>query len=1189
MTNAAGGNQDAPQAELERPPAELGQSAAPTPGPIGYGALSAALAVAQGASIGGAVLSGAATAIGTAVGGPIGGIVANTIVSAVFGGSKKGRSKRRDARAAEVSIETEGSILRFAYGPVKLVGVPYYGAVASDFVVRGTQDGFQYMGSLQGQSGKRNQFLLGQFDIAVGDLERIVAAAGEGLSFGSAPTGSGLEPGSRHAVLERAPFGRASYMARFFTMGRTSIGSDRTGTGTNNRDEDSTNIGKTFVSCVFKRGYKSDDVIYGKRFPPLEVWALGEKLLTVNADSTLGDPAYSTNPSLALLTYLLNQHYGPRKAGVINESLVSLPHAREAGRRAAVTTKGPGSILEQPGMVSSMQMERFGEALDAAGQARTNNILAAYRAWAAGLNLSPGAGGWRDFGASIPTGGGGFFGSLNLSQYMVADSFETDVDVLRTVLQILDSTVDSILFWTRDRKLAWDFPDAYRTAADQSVGTLTDDDLLSSVTFTAPDPDDVANRIHITFDDVAKYNERSTVTFPRRGSVWDTALAELDGGVALENEYSPFGIFHQDQAKAWCAATILSARRWTLSFDLPWRFSSLEPGEIVRLDIDAIQSYDGYLRIHRVTPNSGEASVKITAREFNPDDYKYVIDEDDPFEFESFTGYRSEPVSLLAAAVGDNQDVNLTWVDDDEDASDAGFDIEERFVLATATGSIEDAEWKGLVTISNEDIREYSYAPPAAGQYQHRIRKFNGSLLKTDWTEATAITVVFSNEAADLVLDRFPTCLEYDQLAFPTMTNQTGLYRFAENGTVLGADWPTIRDRATRAVLSYQDDAGNDQLAFANELRNHLDAGGTLQVAWRPNRTRYIVWNVNQVNLRVVGLSLELGDKVAINESGDFNVMLDVDNTVVTWCFSLPFEPPEVPRFPVTLRYNQVAPVLTGEAGQWNMDSVMGVSLAVGELGLNFAQAVTLAENNNLRITLGYASLDGTEALYFPDLEPGDLMTLYVNAVQWMELEITDIDLTGVGAVLQAKLATPESFRRPSGTVQGTVLVAPNEAVSFGFSRTRPNTAGRPTVGSNRYNVRGDATVAGGWDVLGGDLQSLSSGDLPVPDLRRMSGLVVNQTDADGNDVSRLLDSVRKGHLAVISPQPEQWSSGRIGYAPEAKYSIVGTLPTGVTFDSESRFLSKAENAPAANVTVKLRATFADGTFTEQNVAITIT
>ena len=740
---AASGGQ-APQSNLERLPAEIGQQVSTplVPSHIGAGVLSGALALSQGASVGGALLQSGAAAAGYVVGGPIGSIVASTIVSAVFG-SKKGRSKRRDARATRISINSAGTEIPFYSGRAKVVGIPFYGSTNDDFPARGSDARAVYMGRLTGDSGKRNQFALLQYYLGLGEFEEVVAAAVEGYSFGSAPAGSGLQTTDTN-VMERMPYGVASNMAQIFTGGQNVVGR-RDGTGTGHRDQNSKGTGKTFVTVALRRGYKSDDVTYPrKKDPPiLEAWCKSEKLLTVTSSDQLGPAVYSANPSYRLLSYLLNDAYGPKKAGAITVDDVSLPHARKAAEIADVIVRGPGRSATNAGMYSVDQINEFKRQLRNAGLSDAGTdaqVIARFNAWVGGLNLGLGIAGYRAINQSTAAGAGGFFGALTYRQYECHDRFESGTDWLRSIIQIIECVPDAIVFWTADRKLAWDFPNAYRTAAQQSVGTLTDDDLLSAITFNGPDPDDIANRGHLAYDNVTKFGDGDQATFPRKNSVWDIGLKSADNGVPLVKEFSPFGIGTEPHAKSWLASTLLHTRRWFLSFDLPERFRTLAPGDIVRVNTSILQRYDRYVRIHRVSPNSGEASVKIIAKEFEPDDYKFVWDSDDPFDFESFAGYRAEPVTSLAASAGTNGDIGLSWVDDSTNILDAGFDIETKFSETEA--ALADADWVGLATINNDEISQYSYQAKA-GWHQHRIRKFSSTLIKTAWTDAaTAVELV---------------------------------------------------------------------------------------------------------------------------------------------------------------------------------------------------------------------------------------------------------------------------------------------------------------------------------------------------------------------------------------------------------------------------------------------------------------
>lgn len=212
----------------------------------------------------------------------------------------------------------------------------------------------------------------------------------------------------------------------------------------------------------------------------------------------------------------------------------------------------------------------------------------------------------------------------------------------------------------------------------------------------------------------------------------------------------------------------------------------------------------------------------------------------------------------------------------------------------------------------------------------------------------------------------------------------------------------------------------------------------------------------------------------------------------------------------------------------------------------SFVDAITRANVGQIDRLTVVAPEGSKERAYLRRLEPGDVLVVYKDAQNWVDLYVTRVaEVSGDFVVV---LATAEEHRLSAAGI-------PNGTIAFGASRTPLPNAGRPGVAKWFRPVtliaQDDTTSSedGDFVLLGsggtGQLHHVSTDNLPD-----IGGILI-QAPA-GSEVLRYVDAIEEGDTFMIELDMDNWISLRASAAPTERHTsawvvlgdVAGYAPT---------------------------------------------
>ena len=488
-------------------------------------------------------------------------------------------------------------------------------------------------------------------------------------------------------------------------------------------------------------------------YPQIDAFIKGRTLKAIELNSGVhslsASETYRVDSISVLIDYTTSTLYGP---GLVSNdfNLKSFYAAQTLARRVV---QGAGNYLWNKDYPSEYNT-RFGtnyskwrDAFAAVGlTARTDTGLAGD-----GNSNSGHSGRTAGFTPFLPFGSIGappssftgdsqkFWKSLpnSLYRYEFNGIISTKRNFASNIDKIMNSMPGALLFIDNDGKLKIKIPDAYTTAANQSVMVLNKHNLVGNVKETIPDANQKLNRVSLIYLDASKGLEEETFTFPEAGSTFDTTILAQDNGVRLEKELKADFVPDKFHALSLAMNTILISREPLYEFETIVNTAQLELGDIVRLQ-DDILGVDIYVMILTWQDKLRTRTIQYTAVKFVPSNYGWL-----PHGAELAapkilipTVHPPENV-VLASTTGDVRYIETTW---DESSSIEDDDLVSGYEIEVTQDN--GVNWRSLgVVNADAELALSVRAPDNQGTYKTRVRAFSQTNLYSDWVESSAVSL----------------------------------------------------------------------------------------------------------------------------------------------------------------------------------------------------------------------------------------------------------------------------------------------------------------------------------------------------------------------------------------------------------------------------------------------------------------
>ena len=605
--------------------------------------------------------------------------------------SRRKKALKRNFKGVDVRQSPSANEVLVLYGRTAVDGTIAYLTVNNNFA-GSSGGGRRNFGSVpRKRKGKRNEFLLMQQVICVGEIDTILDVWADGKRV----SGGNL---SGYVQVEIGNYGQASAMASAFTGQRT--------------DTDKF-TGLNYASIIAYQYYKKPKF---SGVPAMFYFVRGRKLKTINESSGTyslsSAETYSANAVRVLLDYLTSDVYGPG----LSVDDIDLQSWYTAQQKAGEIIQGTGNVL-------------------------WNKTYPTGRNQAYGTNYST----WSDYYGGIGFSSQGVTGIVNtaaanpttepvtgLLRYEYNGQVSTTRDYPSMIDQILEVMPGAQFFRGGNGKYKLVVPDSETDEADQSVGLVNEDLLLGHVEVLYPDNTTKLNRLVVSYSNMNKDFATDTVTFPEPAGALQTRFATEDGGVVLNSTDDINGSNNPYHAKDIAGSLVLLSRRPRYNFKMRAVGYLYEPGDIIRV-IDPICGVNTYMMIESIQVDA-QLVVHVTGIQFDKDDYTWIGDEAQVIEGLDYPDFTVlAPQSVTLAVDGDNRMSTTTWEPNENETGD---------VIQYALEFFDGTEWIPLVVVPLETTKYvYTIAFGAITGYKIRVAAISITGETSDWTESNAIDV----------------------------------------------------------------------------------------------------------------------------------------------------------------------------------------------------------------------------------------------------------------------------------------------------------------------------------------------------------------------------------------------------------------------------------------------------------------
>ena len=361
------------------------------------------------------------------------------------------------------------------------------------------------------------------------------------------------------------------------------------------------------------------------------------------------------------------------------------------------------------------------------------------------------------------------------------------------------------------------FPDATKTAAAQSVGTIDGDLLIGPVESTFPTDDEKINRMILGYTNINKSHAKDTVTVPTPNSELDKQIRTTrDQGKLLQRELNMPGVYNKYQATSAALTEVYLSGRPTRRFRTkPAGFNYLV-GETVHVR-DPITGLDEYVYLDSKQVDPQTLEVTFSGTQFVPIDYAWDITPFDRVNLAPPVPYVPPPIptpdNVRLVLNPDGRYATLTFGLTGTPADAEGI---VKFNIDTSRNS--GATWAGRTSVG-PDLREVELpialsAETIKARIQTVVQTLSGAEDRSIFVESDDIFVAGIDISGGTGLPAL-TQFTYDT---PDQTpDSRGEYAF-----FAGRDWETLADEATRpgyVTLDHEPSDGENIADYLNSVK----------------------------------------------------------------------------------------------------------------------------------------------------------------------------------------------------------------------------------------------------------------------------------------------------------------------------------------------------------------------------------
>ncbi|MDB4378634.1 phage tail protein [bacterium] len=418
-----------------------------------------------------------------------------------------------------------------------------------------------------------------------------------------------------------------------------------------------------FATATFK--LNRDEQNYAGE-PSVQFFVKGRKVRDINRSGTFGNYtytistlyAYSNNPPLVLLDYLLNKDFG-RGLDPADIDLESFYNAARICEQVVTTGRSIGgrinnipAIRKYPNRTLFPQYLIEGEDAFIYYDEANDQWYDAARASGDGEQL-----------ATYTLRG--MPGTRDLSLYEANLTLDTQVG-FRDNIEIIMNTMElAELIWSGEGKykLIVDYPksEAETEALVNSEHVFTEEDIIrESLSITFPSAVDRVNQMTVTFNNEHEDFRTDSITWPTFGSnVYNQYLTE-DNNQPFKASMNGVGITNPYHALAAAERAVRKSRTMFIAnFTLTKKGLTIEPGDLIKVLLPDFkingQDFNQVMRVDSIKVNQ-DFTVQVSAYRFGHDVLAWNVDDDIAYAIPNVSNFTVDNVTNLQYAATANGD-----------------------------------------------------------------------------------------------------------------------------------------------------------------------------------------------------------------------------------------------------------------------------------------------------------------------------------------------------------------------------------------------------------------------------------------------------------------------------------------------------------------------------------------------------
>ena len=608
----------------------------------------------------------------------------------------KARQRQIDAQAIPVRHTASGAPIPVGYGVCNVHGIRVWAGVNNDLPHWVSFDDDSVIGRINaGKSKRENRFQLIQFDLAADEIDgpidawvddfKLVSVEGgtqeekdrELYNDGSVIVSNGgvaNESAIRFTQVGKYPIPAALSNQSWYSRGDGSV----SGNGSEERIATDTFDGLSYATLALR--FNDDLPKIRSESPSLLVSMRGRRCHTVELKNGVyalsPNRVFTSNLAYVWLDYILSRNFGPDFPSADKLNLKSF---YTSAQRADRIVQGQGTDLDQ---VISNALNEIDDEIPGAGRVTLREILQKHR---------------------LKAGQSGIVGQPGsvIRRYEYNGQLDTTLRYADARDRVLAHAPGAHMY--RDFNGQWNLslPDSERTAAEQSVMTITDRHLTGTVKIISPEADDRLNELQCRFASWGHDWAEDTITMPKPNSAAHRNLLAADGNVRLDETRYYFGAHNPYAASCAAANEILISRRDRYILPVNTSAMLLEEGDVIKVESelsDIAADDDVYLMIDDIQ-TTDDYELSLTCVYFVPSDYAWVTHDVDEWAAKQTATLTPNAPTDVTASVKENALVEVTVEHPANVPADIdGWEIETKLIKDDGT----ESDWESLAVLQPE-------------------------------------------------------------------------------------------------------------------------------------------------------------------------------------------------------------------------------------------------------------------------------------------------------------------------------------------------------------------------------------------------------------------------------------------------------------------------------------------------------